>query len=294
MPNFTTPIPPKLSGNTHEDITAIKRWGTALIDELTYIFNNLDSKNVIEAASIKAENIDTTNAKISNGQIGALTADKLTAGTVDTSKITVKDKNGKLKISGSEFAISDRNGERFCAAYDKTNDKFRFVLYNESGGPTVSINSDGNASFAGTVEGSAIYSSTIVGTSCENYQSCSGGVFAEITPKGIKMMQDKSGERKQKVGISVSDDGVAYLVLGAGDGSGKIIINGAEYTNGAFIVEKNETFTDLGIVGGKAHLTFYDDGRIGLYGKNVLSNDVDIESELSSIKSRISKLENSY
>ena len=62
MPNFTTPIPPRLTGNPTEDTEALKRWGTALVDELTYLFNNLDSGYVIEAASVKAENIETNNA----------------------------------------------------------------------------------------------------------------------------------------------------------------------------------------------------------------------------------------
>ena len=53
MPNLTTPIPPKLTGAAGDDIKAIKKWGTALIDELSYIFNNLDAGNVSEAASVK-------------------------------------------------------------------------------------------------------------------------------------------------------------------------------------------------------------------------------------------------
>ena len=43
MPNLTTPIPPKLSGQSNEDLIRFKEWGTALIDELTYILNNLDA-----------------------------------------------------------------------------------------------------------------------------------------------------------------------------------------------------------------------------------------------------------
>ena len=59
MPNLTTPIPSRLTGDVQTDVQALKKWGTALIDELTYIFNNLDAGNVSEAASVKAENIDT-------------------------------------------------------------------------------------------------------------------------------------------------------------------------------------------------------------------------------------------
>lgn len=291
MPNFTTPVPPKLSGNPTSDVEALKRWGTGLVDELSYLFNNLDTKNVTEAASVKAENINTNNAKISNAQIGALTADKLKAGSVDTSKVTVSDDTGKLNISGSEISIRDSERERFLAAYDKMNNVFRFVLYNKDGKPTVSIDSAGDANFGGTVEGSAIYSSKIVGTTKEEYQNKTGGVFAEINPKGIKVMQDSGGSRKQKVGLSVADDGTAYLILGAGDGSGKVVINDVEYTNGSFMVEKNDVFTNMGVVGGKAFLAFYDDGRLSLSGKNILVNNTDIESEIKSIKQRLGRLE---
>ena len=128
MPNLTTPIPPKLTGDTGRDIRAVKEWGTALVDELSYLFQNLDAGNVSEAAAVKAENIDTNNAKISNAQIGALTADKLTAGTVDTAKVSVRDNSGKMEISGSKLIIRDR-GERtrFLAAYDKDTQKFQFM-----------------------------------------------------------------------------------------------------------------------------------------------------------------------
>ena len=75
MPNLTAPIPPKLTGETERDLKRLREWGTALVDELSYLFSNLDAGNVSEAASVKAEHIDTANARISNAQIGSLYAD---------------------------------------------------------------------------------------------------------------------------------------------------------------------------------------------------------------------------
>ena len=106
----------------------------------------------------------------------------------------------------------------------------------------------GDAHFGGVVEGSQIFSSTIVGTDSDSYTDTDGGVFAEINQKGIKVMQDKNYTRSQKIGMSVADNGTAYLVLGAGDGSGKKVINGVEYPNGAFKIEKDETHTSMRIV----------------------------------------------
>ena len=46
MPNLTAPIPSKLTGDNETDIKMLKNWGTALIDVLSFIMNNLDAVNV--------------------------------------------------------------------------------------------------------------------------------------------------------------------------------------------------------------------------------------------------------
>lgn len=286
MPNLTTPIPKKSTGNLRDDISAIQKWGTALIDELTYIINNLDAGNVSEAASVKAENIDTNTAKIKNAQIDILTADKLKAGTVDTNLVNVESESGNLSISGNSIVISDNLNDRFRAEYNPQTDVFNFVLYNSSGEPTVYINSSGNAVFSGKIDSSEIYSSTIIGTDSLSYDEKNGGVFAEIDTAGIKVMQDKDEERLQKIGMSVGDDGTAYMVLGSGDGTGGEVINGVVYSNGSFLIQKNASFTSMGIAGGKAVVSFMDDGGLWLRGSKVLINGRDILAELDSLKSK--------
>ena len=293
MPNITTPIPPKLTGNANADVFALKQWGTALIDELTYLFNNLDAGNVVEAASVKAENIDTKNAKITNAQIGLITADKLRAGSVNTDLVSISDDDGNLEISGSGITISDLNRRRFVAEYDKDSGRFLFKLFNSAGDATISINSAGDAKFSGTVESANIYSSTIIGTDSDSYSDNDGGVFANIDQTGIRIMQDKFGERSQKVGMSVADDGTAYLVLGAGDGSGRHTINGIVYTRGSFKIEKNESYTNMGLVGNSPFVTFWDDsGELWLDGRRVLIGGMDVVSEIRSIKERLQENNN--
>lgn len=287
MPNLTTPIPPKLTGVSGDDIKAIKKWGTALIDELSYIFNNLDAGNVSEAASVKAENIDTSNAKIQNAQIGNLTADKLRTGQLNTNLVTVESDFGNLSMSGSSIIISDNKEERFKVEYDPDTGLFSFVINNAEGKPTVYINSFGNAVFSGRVDSSEIFSSTIVGTDSVSYLQKDGGVFAEIDMKGIKILQDKNQKRLQKLGMSVGDDGTAYIVLGSGDGSGEVTINGVKYSNGSFVIQKNSTYSSFGTVGGSSVLSFMDDGELWLRGDRVLVNGRDILSELDEIKKQI-------
>ncbi len=292
MPNLTTPIPPKLSGQSNEDLIRFKEWGTALIDELTYILNNLDAGNVIEASSVKAENIDTSTAVIENAQIGALTADKLAAGTVDTNKVTVSSKNGELKLSDAQIIITDGKKTRFMAAYNSGTKKFNFLLCNSKGIPTVSIGSDGDAIFTGKVESSCVYSSTIIGTDSAAYDTNSGGVFAQLDPAGIKVMQDKASVRNQKIGMSVAEDGTAYIVLGAGNGSGKKNINGVVYSDGAFVIEKNSSGASMGIKGCSPFINLWEDsGELWLSGSSVLFNGLNIEQELTAVKQRLAKVE---
>ena len=292
MPNLTTPIPPKLTENPAEDVKRLKEWGTALIDELSYIFAHLDAGNVTEAASVKAENIDTTSAKIANAQIGTLTADKLTAGTVDTDKVTVSSDDGKLTLSGSEIAISDRDQLRFLAGYDRKGKEFYFLLCNQEGKPTVAINSNGDAVFTGQVESSKVYASTIIGTDSASYQETEGGVFAQLDPMGIKIMQDQDQERFQKLGMSVGNDGTAYMVLGAGNGQNSHTINGVVYTNGSFKIEKNDACASLGLVGYSPQIHFWEDnGELWLSGSRVMVNHVDLNQQLTQLTQRVTMLE---
>lgn len=291
MPNLTAPIPPKLTGETERDLKRIREWGTALVDELSYLFSNLDAGNVSEAASVKAERIDTANAKISNAQIGALNADKLAAGTIDTGRVTVSSDDGSLELADAKIVIRDPERERFLAAYDRASGKFQFVLYNEKGVPSVYINSAGDAVFTGKAESAAIFASTIVGTDSASYAAGRGGVFVLLDPTGMKIMQDQDGKRRQKLGMSVGDDGTACLVLGAGNGEGAHSVNGVVYTNGTFKIEKNDQYANMGLVGYAPFVTFWEEsGELWLSGSRVLVNGVDLAAKIQELEKRMQGL----
>ncbi len=284
MPNLTTSIPPKLTGNTNADISALKNWGTALIDELTYIFQNLDAGNVSEAGKVKAENIDTTTAKISNAQIGALTAEKITSGTINTDNVSIASTDGCLSLTGSEIVMRDSANDRFRAIYDPDTDNFSFCLYDIDGNPTVYIGSDGNAAFTGLVESSQIYASTIVGTDSNSYFDKDGGIFAEIDTKGIKINQDQNGARHQKVGLAAANNGSAYLILGEGNGSGSVTINGVKYSRGAFIAEKFSNGASLSIYGSASGINLWENGKTDINGSEVTINGRNILAEIDALR----------
>lgn len=94
-------IPQSDSGNLKKDVEQLKTRFTAVLKELEYLLCNLDEENVTRAASVYAENIDTRHAKISDAQIGELSADKLTSGSIDAGKIEVKNLSADAITSGT-------------------------------------------------------------------------------------------------------------------------------------------------------------------------------------------------
>lgn len=86
MPNFTTGFP-RMTGDTEGDVRKLGDWAIALVDELKWLFNNLDSGNVIEAAKVKdkvvkaetviAETVITDTLYAEYGEIADLTVNKI-------------------------------------------------------------------------------------------------------------------------------------------------------------------------------------------------------------------------
>ena len=113
-----------------------------------------------------------------------------------------------------------------------------------------------------------------------------------LDPAGIKVMQDKSSVRNQKIGMSVAEDGTAYIVLGAGNVSGKKNISGVVYSDGAFVIEKNSSGASMGIKGCSPFINLWEDsGELWLSGSSVLLNGLNIEQELTAVKQRLAKVE---
>ncbi len=94
-------IPPGESGNLKKDVDELRTRFTLVLKELEYLLCNLDEENVTRAASVYAENIDTTHAKISDAQIGGVSADKLEAGTIDAREVTIENLSADSLVSGT-------------------------------------------------------------------------------------------------------------------------------------------------------------------------------------------------
>lgn len=175
MPNLTTPFLNLEGNDINKDMDDVQNWSISLIDELKYILCNLDAGNCQEASKVKAQNIDCSKARIHNAQIQSLTADKLTAGTIDAGKITVKgeDENGnKMVMSGKSLVFYEkdekgRNMPRIYIGFD--GQKYVFEVYNKEGNKEITMNDDGNVVFSGTICGGKIESDTDISVNKDAY-----------------------------------------------------------------------------------------------------------------------------
>lgn len=176
-------LPNETSGNLKRDFEDLKDKFISVLKELEYTLANLDEENVTRAASVYAENIDTTHAKIANAQIQDLCADKLTAGTIDgdeinvihltadnivsgtlnTGSVQVSSQGENLVISDGLIRLFDHAGTlRLMMGLDtrktvdgKTNpyyNKFYFCISDKTGSDTIYFDDNGDAVFAGRID----------------------------------------------------------------------------------------------------------------------------------------------
>lgn len=152
MPNLTTSLL-RLTGDTQTDLKRIEEWAAGLVDELKALFCNLDGGNVIEASSVKAQNIDCTKAKIKDAQVQSMTADKLTAGTIDTGEITIKGESdaGEMNMTGDCSAWIDKNG-KVRILIGNVNGSYIFIVQSEDGRNGIYMDEDGKIHNSGSIE----------------------------------------------------------------------------------------------------------------------------------------------
>lgn len=294
MPLLTVGYPTE-KYNTEENLTEVRNVLSETIDQLRYILCNLDTGNVVEAASVKAQNIDASQAKILDAQIGSLTADKIYTGTLDSGKVTISDENKgrKVTMAGSYIHFTENGADRAGIGY-LSNGMFVFYINDESGEQTkIGLDSNGNAYISGTIDSSTIYASNMIGATKSNFENRNKDkVFAKVDLAGISIMQDKDGARKQKIGMTADSRGDAILVLGAGNGSGQVTINGVTYSDDSFVVTKGDGVTVMNLKGANSSVAFYNNSS----GQYVTVDGIkvtDLQSRIASLERRVSSLESS-
>lgn len=168
MPNLTTPFLNLGGTDINKDMDDVQNWSIALIDELKYMFCNLDAGNCQEAAKVKAQNIDCTKARIKSAQIQSLQAHKIKTGTLDVSdKVTIQGESDAARMTMNAqtliFYDKDEQGReipRIYMGFDSNSGKYVFEVYNKEGQEEIHMNDDGNVVFCGTISGGKIESET--------------------------------------------------------------------------------------------------------------------------------------
>lgn len=219
---------------------------------------------------------------------GKIIVSEVFTGTLYTEFVKLMGEGAQLEISNNMITFRTPNGDiRSRWGYDD-NGKYVFEMYAEDGTQTIGINSSGEIELVGTM-----YASHFVGTGKANYEaieSISGPivteVFAEMDRRGIKINQDKNGQRLQKIGMTVDGLGSAILVLGAGNGGNKTTINGVTYSNESFVVSKEDGVTYMGLWGNR-FIYFYND-RIEIDGVNVRKRIEDLEDRVMALEDNMS------
>lgn len=135
-------------------VNNMQDWCVSLVEQVRFVLNNLDASNVSEAASVKAENIDTRFAKIKSAQIQSLKADKIKTGTLHvTENMTIENDDWSIKFLSDSIVFSDPDGtQRLAMGRVENSETFVFVLYDKKGKPTLTMNSAGEAVFSGTIQ----------------------------------------------------------------------------------------------------------------------------------------------
>lgn len=191
---------------------------TSLIDNVEWAVCHLDAGNVVEASSVKAQNIDTTQAKIKDAQIKNLTADKIKAGKIDLSKgITIAGSGGQMEIADNFISMSDSDGNLRVEMGTDDTGQFAFVIYSlktdKDGNqiPAIYLDDDGEAVFSGTVQGGKITSDTSIDVTTDVHVGKNIYLNSSNYTEGIHFLGDTS-----KGSITVEDHPAGTLRVSNG------------------------------------------------------------------------------
>lgn len=92
--------------------------------------------------SLTAEQLSAISGWITSAMIASLTADKITSGELNTSKVKIKSEDGGLSIFGPTLQIADKSGTVRVQLGRDASSNFTFVLYDDTG-KGVLIDADG-------------------------------------------------------------------------------------------------------------------------------------------------------
>ncbi len=174
----------------------------ANVAEITSVMAGNVGADLIQTIHLTGKNVVIDDAVIKSAMIEALSADKLTAGTIDTDQITLQSDDGSMVIQGSFQQFKDENGVVRIQLGKDAEGNFTFVLYDETG-KGVLINSDGIQSSDALADGLIVDAHVDDNAAIQGSKLDIDSVISEINDNGtttIKATKIWIDEENQSIG----------------------------------------------------------------------------------------------
>lgn len=174
----------------------------ANVVEITSVMAGNVGADLIQTIHLTGQNVVIDDAVIKSAMIEALSADKLTAGTIDTGEITLQSEDGSMVIQGSFQQFKDENGVVRIQLGKDAEGNFTFVLYDETGNGVL-INSDGIQSSDALADGLIVDAHVDDNAAIQGSKLDIDSVISEINDNGtttIKATKIWIDEENQSIG----------------------------------------------------------------------------------------------
>ena len=106
---------------------------TSQVGQIETIINNHFTGTDAQVLNITAENTTIGNAVIKDAMIESVNADKITAGSIDTSKVIIESEDGGIKIEGATQQFKDDTGTVRVQIGKDAQGNFTFCLFSQDG-----------------------------------------------------------------------------------------------------------------------------------------------------------------
>lgn len=132
----TANITALFSDTAHIDTAKIgKLWAT--LGNVETLLSNRIFAGQAHIDNLTTEQLSVVSGWITSAMIASLTADKITSGEIDTSKVKIKSADGGLSIAGPTLQIADQNNTVRLQLGRDAQGNFTFVLFDETGQGTL-------------------------------------------------------------------------------------------------------------------------------------------------------------
>ncbi|MGL5693727.1 MAG: phage tail spike protein [Peptostreptococcaceae bacterium] len=167
----------------------------------TLVNGNLTSDN-IHSLVISSDKVTVQDAFIKDAMIDTINANKITSGSVDTSKVTITSETGGIVIANNTQQFKDKNNKvRVQIGEDKSGD-FNFSVYDETGvGVLIDHTGVKEGALAEDIIKSDMIASDAVGEKQIDYNSFSQGFNKDTNTNTLKATKVRLDNQNQSLEV---------------------------------------------------------------------------------------------